>query len=534
MKFFYFLLVLAAAHGQDLSGVRIRAHVKFLASDLLEGRGVGTRGGELATEYIASQLALAGAKPAGDNGTYFQRVALAGIEPLADSKLEASSNGRVAAFRWLDDFVGNTLEQKTLDEFDAETVFVGHGITAPEFKWDDYDGVDVQGKIVVLFTNEPPSSDPKFFGGKSLTYYGRWSYKFEQALRKGALGCIIVHTGGTAGYGWDVVRNSWSKEDAQVKLAPGQHGLAIAGWVSREAGERLFGLAGKTVDEMLKAADKRGFKASALNVRLRGGIKVKVRSIETANVAAVIPGSDPQLKNEAVIFSAHWDHLGIGFPVNGDHIYNGAMDNATGCGIMLEIARAWGSLSQKPRRSALFLALTAEESGLRGSEYYVAHPIFAPGKTALGLNFDTFYPYGRTNDVVVDGAERTTAYPQVEEAARRYRLRIKPDSHPEQGHFYRSDHFSFARVGIPAFTIKMGSDFAAKPAGYGEKLYEEYHSKQYHQPSDEYKDSWDMSGMEQMAQFGYTLGLNAANTETMPTWKKGDEFLSAREKSGVR
>jgi Zn-dependent M28 family amino/carboxypeptidase len=534
MRYACLVLLIASAHGQDLSGARIRAHVKFLASDLLEGRGVGTRGGELATEYIASQLALSGAKPAGGNGTYFQRVSLVGVEPQHGSKLEATSKGRVAEFHWLDDFVGNTLGQKTLDEFDVETVFVGHGITAPEFQWDDYNGMDVRGKIVVLFTNEPPSNDPKFFGGKALTYYGRWSYKFEQAARKGALGCIIVHTDGTAGYGWDVVRNSWSKEDPQVKLAPGQRNLAIAGWVSREAGEKLFGLAGKTVDEVLKAADTRGFKASALNLRLRGRIQTKVRSIETANVAALIPGTDPQLKNEAVIFSAHWDHLGIGQPVNGDSIYNGAMDNATGCGILLEIARAWGGLSHKPRRSALFLAVTAEESGLRGSEFYAAHPLIAPGKTALGLNFDEFYPYGRTNDVVVDGAERTTAYPLVEEVARRYRLQIKPDAHPEQGHFYRSDHFSFARVGIPAFTIKMGIDFAGKPAGYGEKLFEEYNRKQYHQPSDEYKDSWDMGGMEQMAQFGYTLGLNVANTEMMPTWKKGDEFLGAREKSGVR
>ena len=534
MRLVCLVLFAATAQGQDLSGTRIRAHVKFLASDLLEGRGVGTRGGELATEYIATQLALVGANPAVDNGTYFQRVPLAGIEPQPGSKLEAASNGRIAAFQWLDDFVGNTLGQKALDEFDAEAVFVGHGITAPEFDWDDYNGVDVRGKIVVLFTNEPPSDDPKFFGGKALTYYGRWSYKYEEAARKGALGCIIVHTDGTAGYGWNVVRNSWSKEDAQVKLAPGQRDLAIAGWVSREAGGRLFGMAGKTVDEMLNAADTRGFKPSALNLRLRGRIQAKVRSIESANVAAIFAGTDLQLKNEAVIFSAHWDHLGIGHPVNGDSIYNGAVDNAAGCAIVLEMARAWGSLAHKPRRSALFLFVTGEESGLRGSEYYAAHPLIAPGKTALGLNFDAFYPFGRTNDVVVDGAERTTAYPLVEEVARRYRLEIKPDAHPEQGHFYRSDHFSLAKVGIPAFSIKMGSDYAGKPAGYGQKTFEEFNTKNYHQPSDEYKDSWDMGGMEQMAQFGYTLGLNAANAEWMPTWKKGDEFLKAREKSGVK
>jgi len=534
MRYACLLLLLASAYGQDLSGARIRAHVKFLSSDLLEGRGVGTRGGELATEYIAAQLALAGAKPAGDNGTYFQKVSLVGVEPLATSKLEASSKGRVASFKWLDDFVGSTLGQKTLDEFDVETIFVGHGITAPEYQWDDYAGIDVRGKIVVLFTNEPPSNDPKFFGGKALTYYGRWTYKYEQAARKGALGCIIVHTDGTAGYGWDVVRNSWSKEDPQVKLAPGQRDLAFAGWVSRSSGEKLFGLAGKTLDEMLKSADTRGFKAFAMPVKVRGRIQTRIRAIETANVAAIFPGTDPQLKNEAVIFSAHWDHLGIGVPVNGDPIFNGAVDNASGCGILLEIARAWGALAHKPRRSALFLSLTAEESGLRGSEYYAKHPIVPPGKTALGLNFDSFYPFGRTNDVVVVGAERTTAYPLVEEVARRYKLQIKPDAHPEQGHYYRSDHFPFAQAGIPAFSIDMGSDYAGKPASYGATLFEEYNTKHYHQPSDEYKDSWDMAGMELISQFGYTLGLNAANTEMMPTWKKGDEFLAAREKSGVK
>ncbi len=534
MRYVCLAILATSAFSQDITGPRIRAHVKFLASDLLEGRGVGTRGGELAAEYIASQLALAGAKPAGDNGTYFQKVSLVGVEPQATSKLEATSKGRVASFKWLDDFVGNTLAQKTLDEFDVETVFVGHGITAPEYQWDDYAGVDVRGKIVVLFTNEPPSNDPKFFGGKALTYYGRWSYKYEQAARKGAAGCIIIHTDGTAGYGWDVVRNSWSKEDPQVKLASNQHDLAIAGWITQSAGAKLFGLAGKTVDEMLNAANTRGFKASRLDLRIRGRIHTKIRAIESANVAAIFPGTGEPAKNEAVIFSAHWDHLGIGTPVNGDPIFNGAVDNATGCAMLLEIARAWGALQHKPRRSALFLAVTAEESGLRGSEYYATHPLIAPGKTALALNFDAFYPFGRTNDVVVDGAERTTAYPLVEEAARRYKLTIKPDAHPEQGHFYRSDHFAFAHVGIPAFSINMGSDFAGKPAGYGEKVFEEYNNNHYHQPSDEYKDSWDMGGMEQMAQFGYTLGLNAANTEMMPTWKKGDEFLAAREKSGVK
>jgi Zn-dependent M28 family amino/carboxypeptidase len=260
----------------------------------------------------------------------------------------------------------------------------------------------------------------------------------------------------------------------------------------------------------------------------------KVRELDTSNVAAIIPGSDPELGSQAVIFSAHWDHLGVGVPVGGDSIYNGAVDNATGCAFLVEIARAWAALPQKPRRSALFLAVTGEEGGLRGSEYYAQHPIVPPGKTALGLNFDAFYPFGRTRDVVVGGAERTTAYPLVEAVARRMNLEIKPDPHPEQGSFYRSDHFSFAKAGIPAFTVKAGTSFLGQPEGAGEEIFRKFNAQHYHQPSDEYRPDWDFSGMEQMARFGFLLGLEAANVEKLPSWRPGDEFLPAREKSGVK
>jgi Zn-dependent M28 family amino/carboxypeptidase len=260
----------------------------------------------------------------------------------------------------------------------------------------------------------------------------------------------------------------------------------------------------------------------------------KVRELETSNVAAILRGSDPELASQAVIFSAHWDHLGVGAPVNGDSIYNGAVDNATGCAVLVEIARAWAALGQKPRRSAVFLAVTAEEGGLRGSEYYAQHAAVPPGKTALGLNFDAFYPFGRTRDVVVGGAERTTAYPLVEAVARRMQLEIKPEPHPEQGSFYRSDHFSLAKAGIPAFTIKAGTDFLGKAPGAGDEIFRQFNAQHYHQPSDEYRPDWDFSGMEQMARFGFLLGLEAANFEKLPTWRPGDEFLPAREKSGVK
>jgi Zn-dependent M28 family amino/carboxypeptidase len=533
------LLVLAfaaAAPAQisDISGERIRADVKFLSSDLLEGRGVGDRGGQIATEYIATQFALIGAKPAGDNGTYFQKVPLVGVQTAPDAQLTASAKEGSVALKYLTDFVGSDQRQQPSEQYDAEAVFVGHGIVAPEFGWDDFKGVDVRNKILVLFTNEPDSTDPKFFGGPALTYYGRWTYKYEEGARKGALGVIIIHTTPTAGYGWDVVRSSWGREKSYVRWTPGQPALALAAWVTSDAGSRMLALSGHTIDELLKLSNSRDFRPMPLGIRIRGQLRSTVREQDTRNVAAEIPGSDPELKSQAVVFSAHWDHLGIGDPVNGDRIYNGAVDNATGCGILLEIARAWAALPQKPRRSAIFVAVTAEEAGLLGSEYYAGHPAVPSGKTAVNLNFDGFNPVGRTADVSVTGAERTTLWPVVEEAARRMDLVIKPEAHPEQGHYYRSDHFSFAHAGVPAFSISQGAQFVGKPASYGEQLFHEFNEKHYHQPSDEYHDDWDFSGLEQMARLGMLIGVNTANLDALPTWKPGDEFLAARQASGVK
>jgi Zn-dependent M28 family amino/carboxypeptidase len=524
------MTVVALAQSTEISGARIRAHVKFLSSDLLEGRGVGARGGDLATEYIAAQFALAGAKPAGDGGTYFQNLTLVGVDPQPQSTLTAGET----AFRWLDDFVGVTYQQKTDAAFDADAVFVGHGIVAPEYQWDDYAGIDVRGKVVVLFTNEPPSNDPKFFTGKALTYYGRWTYKYEEAARHGAVAAIIIHTTPTASYGWDVVRSSWGREDQQVKLAPGEQQLALAAWVTKDAGEKLAATLGHSVDELLKMADTRGFHAMPMPLRIAGKAPAKIREIRTRNVIAKIDGSESHLKDEAVIFSAHWDHLGIGDPVNGDAIYNGAADNATGCAMVIEVARAWAALPEKPKRSALFMAVTAEEAGMRGSDYYGQHPVVPAGKTAADINLDMFMPFGRARDVNVTGAERTTLYPIVEEAAKRFALTIAPDPRPEAGVYYRSDHFSFARVGIPAFSIDQGVDLLGKPAGTGKKLFDEFEDKHYHQPSDEYRDDWDFTGMEHYSRFAMLIGVNVANMTKMPTWHAGDEFLAARVASGVK
>jgi Zn-dependent M28 family amino/carboxypeptidase len=525
------VLLLAAAALADVSGERMRAHVKYLASDQLEGRGVGTRGEKLATEYIAAQFDSAGAKPAGENGTFFQRVPMIGAATEPGATLSASANNQSLSFRWLDDYVGVSELQQAADQFDAEAIFVGHGIVAPEFHWDDFKGVDVKGKVLVLFTNEPPSNDPKFFGGPALTYYGRWTYKYEEAARHGAKAVFIIHTTPTAGYGFDVVRSSWSGEDPQLKLAPGQPALAFAGWFTREAGEKLLAMSGHHVDEMLEAANSRDFRPIPLGIHMRGNMPTKIRKIESRNVVAMIPGSDEKLRSEAVVFTAHWDHLGIGPAVDGDSIYNGAVDNATGCAILIEMARAWAALPTKPRRSAIFVAVTAEEAGLRGSEYYADHPVLPLGKTALDLNFDAFPPFGRTTDVEVTGAERTSVWPTVQQVAERMNIGIKPDAHPEQGHFYRSDHFSLAHAGVPSFSISLGTGYEGKPPGYGEKIFEEYNEKHYHQPSDEYHDDWDFGGMEEVAQFAIQIATVVANQEMLPTWNAGDEFLAAREKS---
>jgi len=510
--------------GNSLSAEHIREHDRFLSSDLLEGRGVGTRGGDLATEYLGTQLALAGAKPAGENGAYFQKVPLVGIDPKPESELSATAGGNSVSFRWLEDFVGVSEQQKPETQFEGEAIFVGHGISAPEFQWDDFKGVDVRGKVLVLFTNEPPSTDPKFFDGRALTYYGRWDYKYQEATRRGALAALIVHTTATAGYGWDVVRSSWGRQQSYVALAAGQPALGLAGWVTHEAGEKLLALAGKNVDDLLAASERRDFRPIPLGIRIRGSLRARIHALDTRNVAALVPGSDPKLKDEAVIFSAHWDHLGIGEAVDGDSIYNGAIDNATGCAILLELARAWAALPQKPRRSALFLAVTAEEDGLRGAEYYARHPDFPASKTAIDLNFDALFPWGRARDIVINGAERTSVWPLAQSIAKRLNLTISPDSEPEQGHYFRSDHFAFAQVGIPAFSIDHATQFAGKPADFYKKSWEEFNEKHYHQPSDEFHVDWDFTALQQAAEFGFLLGIDIANQEKLPGWRPGDQF----------
>jgi Zn-dependent M28 family amino/carboxypeptidase len=520
------LLTLSASGAEDLhvSGDRLREHVEYLAADRLEGRGVGTNGEKLATEYIASQLKASGITPAGDNGTYFQRVPLVGSTTLPTATLSF----RGTSLKFATDYVGTALSQKAQNDFDAEAIFVGHGISAPEFGWDDYKGQDVHGKVLIFFTNEPPSTDPKFFGGPALTYYGRWVYKFEEAARRGAPAALIIHTTPTAGYGWEVVRGSWSGENPELELKPGEASLKLAAWLSEDAGRKLIAGTGKSLDQLLALANEKSFRPIPLGIHIAGHIPVKLRRIESRNVLGRVDGVK---KSQAVLFTAHWDHLGVGVPIDGDKIYNGAVDNATGCAVVLEMARVWAAMRQKPQRSAVFLFVTAEEAGLLGSRYYGEHPSIPAGQTAVDLNYDALYPFGKTKDVSVTGAERTTLWPLVQQVAKRFNLTIAPDPEPGQGHYYRSDHFSLARVGIPAFSISQGTNYVGKPAGFGKTVFEQYNTQHYHRPSDEYRDNWDFSGIEQMADFGLSLGLDIANAPKLPTWNAGDEFLQARKNS---
>jgi Zn-dependent M28 family amino/carboxypeptidase len=514
----------------ELSADRMKAAVAYLASDRLEGRGPGTRGEFLATEYLAAEFKKAGLKPIDQRGTYFQPVPLVRVATSPKSTLQATKDKTTLDIPCEEGFSGTSQTQRELEEFDTEAIFLGHGITAPEFGWDDYKGVDARGKVVVLFTNEPPSDDPKFFGGNALTYYGRWTYKFEEAARRGAKACFIIHTRETAGYPYSVVR---PLDGAQLQRDTRQPALGFAGWLSEAAGEKLLNLAGRTVDGALKAANTRGFKPYSLGFRLKGNMPTKVEKIVSNNVVGMAEGSDPTLMSEAVVFMAHWDHLG-GRAVLGDAIYNGAADNATGCALLLELARAWSAQSPRPKRSAIFLAVTAEEKGLLGSKYYTQHPLVPLGKTALDLNFDMILPLGVPESVVVTGADRTTAWPAVKAAAERNGLEIEPDQRAHLGVFYRSDHFSMAQAGVPAFSVSAGMKVKGKPKDFARKAMQEFNDKAYHSPQDEFKPEWDFSGFVVLARFALDVARDVANADRLPTWNPGDEFRLARDKLGLK
>lgn len=516
---------------QSIRPDNIETHVRFLSHDLLEGRGTGQRGGDIAAEYIAAQFALSGLKPAGDNGSYLQKVPMVGITPGADTRFTLiPAHGPSMDLKVLDDYVAYDQTQQPESSVDAEIVYVGYGIEAPEYNWDDYKGVDVKGKVLLMLVNEPPSDDPKFFTGKALTYYGRWVYKYEEAARKGAVGAILIHKTEMASYPWEVVRNSNSGEKSFLKL-DGTPRLKSAAWIQLELARKLVSSSSLDLDKMMTDATSRDFKPVPLHARLATHMTSKIRPFESNNVVAVLPGADRILKDEGVMYTAHYDHLGIRPEMPGDHIYNGAMDNATGCGILMEMARVYGAAAQRPRRSIYFVSVTAEEQGLLGSEYLGKHPPIAAGKISLDLNYDDVRPLGSPEEVEVSGAERTNFYPAVQATAQDFRFVIRPDARPEAGHYYRSDHFSLARVGIPAFSINEGMKFKGHDEAWGLDQDADYTAHHYHQPSDEYHPGMDYTSDAAMARFGFALGWEAANQPRLVEWKKGDEFEGARRGS---
>jgi Zn-dependent M28 family amino/carboxypeptidase len=526
----------AIAAMQSIRPENIEQQVRFLSHDFLEGRGTGQRGGDLAAEYIATQFALYGLKPAGENGSYMQKVPMVGITPGADTRFTLvpasaqASDAELIDLKPLDEYVAYDQTQQPESNLDAEIIYVGYGIEAPEYNWDDYKGVDVKGKVLLILVNEPPSDDPKFFAGKALTYYGRWMYKYEEAARKGAVGAILIHKTEMASYGWEVVRNSNSGEKSYLKL-DGTPKLKSAAWIHLDIARKFASAAGMDLGKMMADAQSRDFKPVPMRFRLSAHMTSKVRPFESNNVIAVLPGSDNKLKGEGVLYTAHYDHFGIRPDLAGDNIFNGAMDNATGCGIILEIARVYSQAAQKPRRSIFFSSVTAEEQGLLGSEYLGKHPPIPAGRISLDLNYDDVMPLGSPEQVEVSGAERTTFYPAVQATAADFRFAIRPDARPEAGHYYRSDHFSLAKVGIPAFSVNEGVKFKGHDEAWGLAQLDDYTRHHYHQPSDEYHPGMDYTSDAAMARFGFALGWEAANQAHLVGWRKGDEFERARRDS---
>ncbi|MBI4466255.1 MAG: M28 family peptidase [Acidobacteria bacterium] len=517
-----------------ITGDLIRAHTAFLSDDLLEGRAPASRGSELAAKYIAAQYERLGLEPVGPNGTYFQNVPMVGKKVDPAAQLGVGRDGQELTFNYFDDFVaGSDLEQERV-AVRGELVFVGYGVIAPEFKWDDFKGADLKGKVLLMLVNDPPATpeEPELFGGKALTYYGRWTYKYESAARQGAAGAILIHTPESAGYPFTVVQSSWSGESFSLPRKPGgDPPLELKSWISQAAAEKILGRAGQSLAALQQAAARRDFRPVPFGLQASTELAQTVRRIESPNIIGLLEGSDPRLKNEYLIYTAHYDHLGVGKAVNGDAIYNGASDNALGVAHLLAIAEAMGRLEPRPKRSQVFLAVTAEEAGLLGSAYYAENPVFAPAQTAANINIDGPKTWGPTRDVIQIGAGKSELDAVAERVAHARGLTTRPDEYPEQGFFYRSDQFNLAKVGIPALYIDNGEEIIGQPAGYGAKKEAEYRARDYHQPSDVIKPDWDWRGAEQMARFLFEVGWTLSNWDRDFAWYPNAEFRAARLES---
>jgi Zn-dependent M28 family amino/carboxypeptidase len=507
----------------------IRAHVRFLASDLLEGRGPGTRGDALAQSYIAAQLEALGLRPAGTQG-FLQPFDIIGVEGHAET-VQFIRGRDSLVLRHAEDVVavaGDEAPRTALDR--AELVFVGYGIRAPEYAWDDFKGKDLRGKVLLIL-NSDPEDDPALFAGRARLWYGRWDYKYEMAARLGAAGAIILHTTHSAGYPWQVVRSSWT--GPQYSVPTTDRRLPLRGWVTEEACRKLVALAGRSLDDLVRSANTREFQPVSLGIGVSAAFDSRIERTRTANVLALLPGSDPKLSSEVVLYTAHHDHLGMraGAAPGEDAIYNGAEDNASGVALMLNVARAYAALDKAPRRSILFAAVAAEEQGLLGSEYLARHPPVPLGRVAVDINIDGANVFGRTRDVTVIGLGKTDLDVTLRALARAQGRVLRGDQLPDRGYFYRSDQFSFARVGVPAAYFESGVDYRGRPAGWGREKREAWEETRYHQPSDELTPDWDLSGAVEDARLQFALGYSVAQAMALPSWTKGDEFEAPRLRS---
>jgi Zn-dependent M28 family amino/carboxypeptidase len=517
----------------------IMERIKVLASDEFEGRAPGTKGDELTVNYLVEESKKLGLQPGNPDGTYVQNVPLVGITGAEARPLTITRDGQKQTFEWADEVVAWTkrvTDQVAIDN--SEMVFVGYGVTAPEYGWDDFKGLDVKGKTLVVLVNDPQvpdASDPskldaKMFNGQAMTYYGRWTYKYEKAAELGAAALFIVHETGPAGYPFPVVQGFLGERFDLVTGNKNMDRSSIEGWFSLEAAREIFGMAGQDFDALKTQALSRDFKPVPLGLRASMALKNSMRTVDSQNVVAKVEGADPQLRDEYVIYSSHWDHLGVNPTGEGDRINNGALDNASGVATLLEMARGFTQVEPKPKRSILFLFVTAEEQGLLGSEYYARNPLYPLEKTVANINIDGVNQWGRTSDITVVGMGASDLDDYLAEAAKSQNRTLVPDPESEKGFYYRSDHFNFAKVGVPALYTDSGISFIGKDATYSKTKRDEYTANDYHKPSDEIKPDWDLSGAVDDARLMMAVGYNVANAENFPQWKEGNEFKATRDR----
>ena len=512
-------------------------HIGVLSSDEFEGRAPGSKGEELTVKYLTDEFKKLGLKPGNPDGTYIQNVPLTGF--TASPTATFTSGQAKVSLRFPEEYVAVSRRfVPQVNVQNSDVIFVGYGVVAPEYGWDDYKDVDVKGKTILMLINDPAIPDPqdatklddKMFKGKAMTYYGRWTYKYEIATEKGAAAAVIIHEEGPAGYPYKVVSGSWGRENFDIqKPDKNMNRVSVESWVSLESARKLLSLAGQDLDSLKKSALSKDFRPVPLKLKANFSLKNKLREIKSRNVVAKLEGADPQLKDQYVIYSAHWDHLGRDPKKQGDQIFNGAIDNASGTSGLLELAEAYTKLKTPPKRSILFLSVTAEEKGLLGSKYYAENPLYPLKQTAADINMDGMNQWGRTKDIVVIGLGNSTLEDVLSEEARKQGRVIEPDPEPEKGLFYRSDHFEFAKMGVPALDPDSGTQYIGKPRGYGKQKRDEFTEKDYHNVTDEIKPDWDLSGAVEDLQLLFAVGYHVAQDPKLPEWKPGTEFKAKRD-----